>query len=241
MTVKRIGRVVLILVIAVGFGCGTDSTISSSPSGRPEPSRADLVDVPVPSGMQGHSVRPRPSEAMERALLTLEQVLIQIPWPAFLPARSDRPNPDSRIEPVDPDVSVVPLAAQHAYLAGRRAWRERQNFQATRWVLRDQCDTSIILVVYDSEADRSCGFDPCHCRGVRLWHRFNDLIESFRPPRTVTCGFGGRTCSQRNAGSLRQTATQRSDGESASDIGAGSHSDSVAPARTSFGTNWRSA
>lgn len=93
----------------------------------PRPLR--IVEVPPPPGIEAELVTPRTGEALARARLPLEQILASLPQPKFLDEARDAAaqaasgaEASRREEP--------PLAAQHAYVAGREAYRAGQNYIA---------------------------------------------------------------------------------------------------------------
>jgi len=81
------------------------------------------VDVAPPPGAVAEIIQPRAGKAQSRALMTMEQIVASLPEPSFLREGATGPAPD-RSEP--------PLAAQHAYVAAREAWRNGHNAEATR-------------------------------------------------------------------------------------------------------------
>ena len=130
MTVKWAFHVGLSVLMTVVIGCGTDLTTSSGALDAPATATKILTAVPVPPGLERQAVLLREGESLERARLTLDQILARIPRPTFLPSGTDQPAPDPMAAEAGDDLFAPPLAAQRAYLAGRQAWRERQNFRA---------------------------------------------------------------------------------------------------------------
>ncbi len=89
--------------------------------------------VPVPSGLEPKDVQPYKAADLKKAAMHLEQVVAALPRPGYLPAQADDAQDERQPDFLSPSAEAEPpLAAQHAYLIGRQAWLERQNFEAIR-------------------------------------------------------------------------------------------------------------
>jgi len=124
---KSIVRVGLVFAGLACVGCGIDTTIPHTGQAHQSSTRSLVAKrVEVPRGLNADAVTPRQDNGLLRAQLSLEQVLGQLQRPDYLPVEmtSRVTNQVQRQQP--------PLAAQHAYRAGRQAWRSGKNFEAIK-------------------------------------------------------------------------------------------------------------
>ncbi|MEX0776407.1 MAG: tetratricopeptide repeat protein [Phycisphaeraceae bacterium] len=121
------------------------SAPKDDPSSRGPTLSVDPAQVQPPPGVAAEFIEPRTDDDWRRAQLPLEEILAGLPRPAYLPAATTpalttqpatapatSPSSPSSAPPADPGLDDIPLAAQHAYVAGRQAWRDRQNLEAIR-------------------------------------------------------------------------------------------------------------
>lgn len=102
---------------------------ADSPATAPQAATrsAPREHVSVPPGLDPDAVAPFTGKALERAKLPLAAIVEQVGVPAYLAAATDTPADDSS----DPGAEAEPpLAAQHAYLEGRTAWRQNNGYAA---------------------------------------------------------------------------------------------------------------
>lgn len=91
----------------------------------PAPADGDTTqraDLKPPPGVDSESIAPHNDQRLPKAQMTLDAIVAELGKPTF----AAQPIEDHG-EPTEP-----PLAAQMAYAAGRQAWLEGRNFEATR-------------------------------------------------------------------------------------------------------------
>lgn len=107
---------------------------------------ASLASVETPPGLEDETLQPKSGAALETALMTLDQVLAELPSPGYLgpvevgdvddavetAGDGDEAEVGTEPEPRDAVSDEPPLAAQHAFLAGLEAWYARRAFDSVR-------------------------------------------------------------------------------------------------------------
>ncbi|MCC6578841.1 MAG: tetratricopeptide repeat protein [Phycisphaeraceae bacterium] len=125
--------VAFVLTACAAWGCQADPVHGQSPASRQStaattsPATVD-PQAPVPPGLPADRLMPWRGNDLQRARKTLDQVLADLPRPAFLAAAATVPGP------VDVKAMDPPLAAQHAFLQGFEAWRAGHLFEARRQI-----------------------------------------------------------------------------------------------------------
>ncbi len=102
--------------LALALSCQSNpaATESAAPAAKSGP-------IAVPPGVESSVLTPWQEPALTKARLTLDRVVATLPVPYYLTATP----PAATTRPADP-----PLAAQHAYVEGREAWREHLTSEA---------------------------------------------------------------------------------------------------------------
>jgi len=101
---------------------------STEPREMPSPQR--IVDLPPPPGLEASMVRPHTGDALEKARRSLDQIIAGIDPPDYLAADEPVEAAEDGRKPDEPTDAEPPLAAQHAFIEARLAWREGQRYRA---------------------------------------------------------------------------------------------------------------
>jgi tetratricopeptide (TPR) repeat protein len=121
MTARRI-IVCSLLWLTLAAGCRSGQPAGDRGKDRPFTRHTQRYDVQLPPGLTDDPLQPLTGEGLEKAMLTLDEVLATSPRPGFLDKTPGQ----------GPAVTEPPLAAQKAYVHGRRAWREGDSTAAKR-------------------------------------------------------------------------------------------------------------
>ena len=130
-TVRDGTLVALALIVVAAPGCqgaalppaagATPATVVAA-ANPVEAAAPRLRNVEAPPGFEAADLQPRTGDSRRRALLSIDQIVATLPAPDFVTEAAG-----AEAAPFE-----VPLAAQHAYVAGRQAWRDGRNAEATR-------------------------------------------------------------------------------------------------------------
>lgn len=141
----------LLIFITVVSGCQV--TAARRDEGDIALSRAGNIARPdVPPGLDPALLAVREGKALERAGMTLDQIVAALPMPPYLEqitlGRAESVPSGATGEPI----RHVPLEAQQAYVRARYYWHQRKNFEAIR-----QLDRALTLAPDQPEILRLLG------------------------------------------------------------------------------------
>lgn len=122
MTARRI-IVCSLLWLTLAVGCQSGQPAGDRGSGRFFGRHALRYDVQLPPGLTDDQLQPLTGDELEKARLTLDEVLASSPRPGYL----DHAGQQDAAAAAEP-----PLAAQKAYVDGRRAWLEGDSTRAKK-------------------------------------------------------------------------------------------------------------
>ena len=129
---------VLILASQI-WGCQPVATDHASTASRADADHApQLDDVAPPPGLDAKIIMPRHGDPLQRARQSIDEILADLPLPSYLSADDDTSDQPEQVDDQDPrateDIAEPepPLSVQREYLAGRIAWRNRRQYQATQ-------------------------------------------------------------------------------------------------------------
>ncbi len=148
-----IGLVVLTLACAGGCASGA-APVAGLPIRTPQ-----YIDVAVPPQMQAAQLEVSRGEALDKARLSLPQIIDRFPRPDYLPAQGTDADGEQAKTITEP-----PLASQQAYVAGRQAWLGGNRSTAIR-----QLETAYNLALPNAAICRLLG---------RIRYQYNPLQAS---------------------------------------------------------------